>query len=102
MDKLNTWSTKRSRSNARRSSLSQASISEREWKERRRSASDAPWQVYHIRTDQERQALAERQEAEGMLELGTGIVYANVLGLLAPTTHVRGTNPVMTEIPRRI
>jgi hypothetical protein len=102
MDKMKTWSTKRSRSNARSSSLSQASISEREWQERRRSASDAPWQVYHRRTDQERVAMPERQAAEGMLDLGTGIVYASVLGLPAPTAPVRCTNPVMSELPRRV
>jgi hypothetical protein len=46
--------------------------------------------------------MAERQAAEGMVELGTGIVYASVLGLPAPTAHVRGTNHVMSELPRRV
>jgi hypothetical protein len=64
------WTNKRSRSTARRSTLSRASISEAEWEERRRSASDSQWQVYHRRTEEERLALAERQAAEGMVDLG--------------------------------
>jgi hypothetical protein len=46
--------------------------------------------------------MVERQAAEGMVELGTGIVYASVLGLPAPTSHVKGTKPVMSELPRRV
>jgi hypothetical protein len=65
-------SKKISRSTVRRSDLSKASISEREWKERR-SASDRKWQVYPRNTEHERQALAERQAAEGMLDLDDGI-----------------------------
>jgi hypothetical protein len=37
-----------------------------------------------------------------MVDLGEGIVYASVLGLPAPTAPVRGSNPVMSELPRRI
>jgi hypothetical protein len=50
---------------------------------------------------EERQAIAERQAADGMVELGDAIVYASVMGLPAPNAPVRGANPVMEELPRR-
>jgi hypothetical protein len=101
MDKLKSWSSKRSRSTTRSSNLSRASTTDREWEERRRSASDRECLVYHRRTEEERQALAEREAARGMVDLGDGIVYASVMGLPAPTAPVRGTNPVMSQLPRR-
>jgi hypothetical protein len=63
-------------------------------------ATDRKWLVYHRRTEEERQALAESQAAESMVDLGDGIVYANVMGLPTHTAHVRGTNTMM-DGPRR-
>ena len=48
----------------------------------------------------------EREEieaAQGLQELGEGIVYTEVRGLPAPTAHPRAAaQPVMDQLPRRI
>jgi hypothetical protein len=51
--------------------------------------------LYHRRTDE------ERQEAEGLVELGGGIVYSTVMALVAHTAPVGGTKPVMYVVPHR-
>jgi hypothetical protein len=39
------------------------------WEDRIRSASEREYQVYHRRTVEERQAIAERQAADGMVDI---------------------------------
>jgi hypothetical protein len=52
--------------------------------------------LYHRRTNE------ERQEAEGFVELGDGIMYSTMMALVAPTAPVRGTKPVMSSLPREV
>ena len=43
------------------------------------------------------------EAAQGLQELGEGIVYTEVRGLPAPTAHPRAAaQPVMDQLPRRI
>ena len=56
--------------------------------------------VYRTRRTMERE---EMEAAQGLQELGEGIVYTEVRGLPAPTAHPRAAaQPVMDQLPRRI